>query len=397
MPGVVRAFEGLSPTVVVVGARLTIGRAADADLQLLDPHVSRRHARIERDESGVAVLVDLASTAGTHIGEVRIDRHVLQDGDLIRIAGVTLRYEESPEPPLQRRAPVERGMRSLRPTLRLDSAPIDLGTMGLDPEPEIVIAPIEPIVWSSPAIVTPRLVESPQTVTAAAPTSVASARVRSEARARTARRWTPSAVDPDQLEQFARAPTAETVQYVPMFGDEHSLTNAFAQDEDGEAPTGECGRELVRDIFDYRTLRMRAVRGEALPHAAVERLRELDERMHRHSVTQRALDHLRRYHRFACEVPAWIGSLSGRAVSTMAIELKDVGAGGAQVTCADRRFQVGDPCWLVVDLETEDQSPLVVFRARIAWSDSSAARMGLAFSGAAKSGIDAVELIRTDA
>lgn len=397
MPGVVRAFEGLSPTVVVVGSRLTIGRASDADLQLLDPHVSRRHARIERDASGAAVLVDLASTAGTHIGDARVDRHVLQDGDLIRIAGVTLRYEETPDPPRQQRAPVERGMRALRPTLRLDSAPIELGAIPDDVEPEVVIDPIEPFVSAAPAIVTPRLVVQSPTVTAAAPTSVASARVRSEARARTARRWTPSAVDPDQLEQLAKAPTAETVQYVPMFGDEHSLTNAFARDDAEEAPTGECGLGLVRDIFEYRTLRVRAVRGEALPPAAVERLRELDERMHRHSVTQRALDHLRRYHRFSCDVSGWIGSLSGRSVSTMAIELKDVGAGGAQVTCADRRFQVGDPCWLVVDLETEDQSPLVVFRARIAWSDSSAARMGLAFSGAAKSGLDAVELIRADA
>ncbi|HET6583091.1 MAG TPA: FHA domain-containing protein, partial [Nannocystaceae bacterium] len=366
MPGVVRAFEGLTPTVVVVGARLTIGRAADADVQLLDPHVSRRHARIERDESGAAVLVDLASTAGTHIGELRIDRHVLQHGDLIRIAGVTLRYEESPDPPRQQRAPVEKGMRSLRPTLRLGPTPAELAAApARDPAPEVVIAPIEPIVSSpivsssiasspivTPPLVTPQLVVTPPAATTA-PTSVASARVRSEARARTVRRWTPSGLDAEGLEQLASAPTAETVQYVPMFADEHSLTNAFAENaavEHGEAATSMAGRELVRDIFDYRSLRMRAVRGEALPVDAVERLRELDERMHRHSATQRALDQLRRYHRFACDVPAWIGSVAGRSVSTLAIELKDVGAGGAQVTCAERRFQVGDPCWLVVDL-----------------------------------------------
>ena len=93
----------------------------------------------------------------------------------------------------------------------------------------------------------------------------------------------------------------------------------------------------------------------------------------------------------------WLGTLSGRAVSTLAVELKDVGAGGAQVSCPERSFQVGDPCWLVVDLDSEDEGPLVVFRARVAWNAPTVSRMGLAFSGAARSGLDALELIRRDA
>jgi hypothetical protein len=378
----VRALGG-SSTLVVVGSRLTIGRAPDVDLQLLDPHVSRRHARIERDENGATVLVDLASTSGTRVNDTRVDRQVLQDGDLIRIAGVTLRYEEVGDASRPQRAPVERGIRALRPTLRMGAIAPER-TIAPEVVPERIVAPIEPTVAppSPAAAAAPGLVVPP----------LSAARARAITQTRPARRWTPSAVDPADLH------SVHTVRYVPAHpGDPPAVESLYETDEESEArpDSSEC-RAIIRDVFEYRTLRMRAVRGEPLPPPSVERLRDLDERMHRHSITQRALDHLRRYHRFGCEVPGWLGSLSGKSVSTLGVELKDIGAGGAQVSCPERRFQVGDPCWLVVDLEDENEGPLVVFRARVAWSSPSASRMGLAFSGAAKSGLDALEMIRSD-
>jgi hypothetical protein len=383
-----RALGGPS-TLVVVGSRLTIGRAPDADLQLLDPHVSRRHARIERDENGDVVLVDLASTSGTRIGDLRIERHVLQDGDLIRIAGVTLRYEDVGEAPRQQRAPIERGIRALRPTLRMDAIALPPSREATrDVVPERIIAPIEPI--QAAMLAAPSAGMAATAGLVVPPLSSAVLRARPRTQVRPARRWTPSAVDPSAQHM------GHTVEYVASTP--HASDDAFYEDDPEPAPDPSECRGIIRDVFEYRTLRMRAVRGESLPSPSVERLRDLDQRMHRHSVTQRALDHLRRYHRFRCDVPGWLGSLSGKAVSTLAVELEDIGAGGAQVSCPERRFQCGDTCWLVVDLDNENESegPLVVFRARVAWSSPSAARMGLAFCGAAKSGLDALELIRTD-
>jgi hypothetical protein len=389
MTGMVRALGGTS-TLVAVADRLTIGRAPDNDLQLLDPHVSRRHARIERDDSGAAVLVDLSSTSGTRVGDRRITRHVLCDGDLIRLANVTLRWEEAGEPPRTPRPTVDRGIRALRPTLRLELAGEPALVL-----PDRLVAPVETVVVSPPPVTTRSERSSSTGITLAPPglavAEPAAPRGRAGTRAKPARRWTPSGIE------SVPAANGGTGQFGPIVDDDDvSFDDAFLDGQDFVPDAAMC-RGLIRDVFDYRMLRMRSVRGEMLPEDAVERLRALDERMHRHSVTQRALDHLRRYHRFACEVPGWLGSLSGRAVSTLAVDLKDVGAGGAQVRCPEGRFQVGDPCWLVVDLETDDHDPLVVFRARVAWSTAGASRMGLAFSGAARRGPDALELIRADA
>lgn len=76
--------------VRVTKSSFVIGRAADCDLQLASPLVSRHHcALVVKD--GVR-LRDLGSRNGTHVNEDRVaDDHLLADGDLIRIA--TALYE----------------------------------------------------------------------------------------------------------------------------------------------------------------------------------------------------------------------------------------------------------------------------------------------------------------
>jgi len=51
--------------------RLVIGRDDEADVQLIDVDVSRRHAELVVDE-GTATLRDLASTNGTTLGDVQV-------------------------------------------------------------------------------------------------------------------------------------------------------------------------------------------------------------------------------------------------------------------------------------------------------------------------------------
>jgi pSer/pThr/pTyr-binding forkhead associated (FHA) protein len=71
---------------------LTIGRLPDNDLVLDRPGVSRHHARVERQGNGF-VIQDLNSGNGTRVGAARIDKHVLADGDAIRIGDARLIYK----------------------------------------------------------------------------------------------------------------------------------------------------------------------------------------------------------------------------------------------------------------------------------------------------------------
>lgn len=68
-----------------------IGRAAEADLRLNDPGISRRHAEI-RLENGVFVLVDLDSTNGVRVNDAPTTRRQLAPGDRIELGSTTLLF-----------------------------------------------------------------------------------------------------------------------------------------------------------------------------------------------------------------------------------------------------------------------------------------------------------------
>lgn len=79
--------------------RLSIGRAATADLHLGARDISRQHAQIIEDEQGRHVLVDLASSNGTYVEGRGIERHVLEPNTFFTIADIDVAYEEAREPP----------------------------------------------------------------------------------------------------------------------------------------------------------------------------------------------------------------------------------------------------------------------------------------------------------
>jgi hypothetical protein len=66
-----------------------IGRAADCDIRVDDPGVSRRHAEIRYSE-GTVELVDLGSTNGVSVNGVPTPRATLRDGDRVDVAATTL-------------------------------------------------------------------------------------------------------------------------------------------------------------------------------------------------------------------------------------------------------------------------------------------------------------------
>ncbi len=75
-------------------AIVTVGRMAECNLVLADPNVSRNHAEIRPEGDGYKV-VDLGSTNGTKINGIRVQEHVLSDGDEVAFGNTVLRFEAS--------------------------------------------------------------------------------------------------------------------------------------------------------------------------------------------------------------------------------------------------------------------------------------------------------------
>ena len=80
----VREPGGRARTIVADGGPLTIGRAPDNVLMLVDSRASRRHARLQARD-GVLVLTDLDSTNGTRVNGARIREVVVGEGDVLEI------------------------------------------------------------------------------------------------------------------------------------------------------------------------------------------------------------------------------------------------------------------------------------------------------------------------
>jgi diguanylate cyclase (GGDEF)-like protein len=71
--------------LAVDGDRVTIGRAADADLVVDEIGVSRYHVRVAREPQGRFYAEDLASTNGTFICDTRIGLALLRQLDVLRV------------------------------------------------------------------------------------------------------------------------------------------------------------------------------------------------------------------------------------------------------------------------------------------------------------------------
>jgi len=77
--------------VSLVQPQFEIGRSSRCDLTIDQESISRHHARVSL-EGRQHSLEDLASTNGTFVNDARISRHVLRDGDQIKIGRSILKY-----------------------------------------------------------------------------------------------------------------------------------------------------------------------------------------------------------------------------------------------------------------------------------------------------------------
>src|SRR5207248_9643884 len=90
--------EGQRRVVPVVSDEITIGREDGNTIRLPERNVSRRHARLVRD-NGFFVIEDLGSSNGVRINGDRIDApRRVQEGDLIQIGDYDLGIEGKIEP-----------------------------------------------------------------------------------------------------------------------------------------------------------------------------------------------------------------------------------------------------------------------------------------------------------
>jgi predicted component of type VI protein secretion system len=71
--------------------RVVLGRSKDADLQVVDPNVSRRHAEL-RQEGATYWLVDLDSTNGVEVRGKRVKRLKLEDGTRFTIGSTEISF-----------------------------------------------------------------------------------------------------------------------------------------------------------------------------------------------------------------------------------------------------------------------------------------------------------------
>ncbi|MFQ5660827.1 MAG: FHA domain-containing protein [Gammaproteobacteria bacterium] len=69
-----------------------IGRTRDNELTLQDSSVSRRHAEIQRYSNGKFIIFDVDSLNGVYVNEEKIKKKRLQEGDIIEIGDIYLRF-----------------------------------------------------------------------------------------------------------------------------------------------------------------------------------------------------------------------------------------------------------------------------------------------------------------
>ncbi len=82
--------QGKGNIVEITTVRWVIGRT-DADLEIADDKVSKKHAVIEAYATSNITIRDLASTNGTFVNGVQINQKKIKSGDMIRVGDTQFR------------------------------------------------------------------------------------------------------------------------------------------------------------------------------------------------------------------------------------------------------------------------------------------------------------------
>lgn len=91
---IVTAGPGVDSYYPLGRRTLVVGRDEGVPVQLLDPHVSRKHFQIHyREETELFYLLDMKSRHGTYVNGARVHGEVpLCNNDMITVGGSTLLF-----------------------------------------------------------------------------------------------------------------------------------------------------------------------------------------------------------------------------------------------------------------------------------------------------------------
>jgi len=82
----------------VLAGSMTIGNDPECTIHIDSLALEARHARIDTQD-GTSIIMDLDSKGGTYVNNERISKHMLKDGDIIRVGKHSLSYEFEPSLP----------------------------------------------------------------------------------------------------------------------------------------------------------------------------------------------------------------------------------------------------------------------------------------------------------
>ncbi|NTU55945.1 MAG: FHA domain-containing protein, partial [Anaerolineales bacterium] len=74
---------------------ITVGRGQTNDIVIMDARMSRAHARFEFNDRGEVTVVDAGSTNGVRVNGNKVEKVVVQPGDVIQMGESQIRYERA--------------------------------------------------------------------------------------------------------------------------------------------------------------------------------------------------------------------------------------------------------------------------------------------------------------
>jgi len=89
----VRTDDEVTDVLTFPLGRVIIGRSPDNEIYIKNKFVSRHHAQLISDESG-CVIEDLNSTNGVFVGEKKVKKHRLRDGETVSLGTHELIYHD---------------------------------------------------------------------------------------------------------------------------------------------------------------------------------------------------------------------------------------------------------------------------------------------------------------